>query len=520
MTSPLKTADAQSGALSNVIINNTEYDFNVILINPEGRYFVFRPEAIKDLTIFDTINQYSSNGYMIFDNSYDFLERPAIFPNTADPMEAQNVKTSYAFRGDSRDILRIQITPRLNPNNANPENDEKIKVWFTINHEFAIYNMEDVIQEAPDSKLRKIYFYDIYQQILSEKNVQFSTADIAPNVTPDSTDAQRSVKTGVALKALLNKTFPKSEGFNLQFIDFDEGSTDLFFTAPADYKAEDCLQYILERHVSSAANNYDACLLKIGRYPRDWSFMSIKQMFDQAYTKGQQADSGGPLFIERLILGGSGDDTINPNLQVTISRSPAISLYFADNNTIENFSFLPPAGEHTQKLITSKLVHSHRKDEKVFYIDSERNDFENTLKAYYDNYVKSMKGANDKPVSNLVSNRIRKQRQNVYNIFSTSEASPDQRLGVGRSKTLRDSIYHNRALTFRVKGATYRQAGLFISIDRNNSLTDCAFDDKLLGIYIIIDVRHTFIGNNYYNDLLCVKSYNFRDTDDQTGEYL
>ena len=40
------------------------------------------------------------------------------------------------------------------------------------------------------------------------------------------------------------------------------------------------------------------------------------------------------------------------------------------------------------------------------------------------------------------------------------------------------------------------------------------FDNKLLGIYLIIEAKHIFIGNEYFNDLCCIKVYNFDPQDD------
>jgi hypothetical protein len=517
-TTALKTADAQSGSLTNVIINNTEYDFNVVLINPEGRFFVFRPEVIKDLTIYDAIDQFASNGYLVYDNSYDVIERPS--STVTDPTQTSSISKSYVFRGDARDILRVQITPRLNPNNASPEIDETTKNKFSINYEFAVYDIEDTMMEQPNTKLRKLYFRDLYEQIMREKNVQFSTTDLASKITPDSTDIQRLVKTGDAIKGLLQKTFPQEEGFNITFGSFDQGGTGIFFTAPTDYKAIDCLEYLLQRHVSTADNNFDKCFLRIERYPRQWGFNSLRTIFDQAYNKAQGKDAGGPLYLERFLLGGAGDADTSSNLQVTITRSPTISLYFADNNTIENFSFLPPSGEYTQKTVVGSLVHSYDIGSKAFFIDSHENDFESVQSIYQENYANNMKGANGPGVSNLVGNNLRKNRQNINNVYSTSSKSSIQRFGIGRNIALKDAVFTNKTISFRVKGGTYRQSGTFISIDRNNSLADSSFDNKLLGIYVILQVRHSFVGNDYYNDLLCAKTYNFKDDGDQTGNYM
>ena len=38
--------------------------------------------------------------------------------------------------------------------------------------------------------------------------------------------------------------------------------------------------------------------------------------------------------------------------------------------------------------------------------------------------------------------------------------------------------------------------------------SESQFDDKLLGVYFIVEVRHVFDGGQYYNDLHCIKTYN------------
>ena len=34
---------------------------------------------------------------------------------------------------------------------------------------------------------------------------------------------------------------------------------------------------------------------------------------------------------------------------------------------------------------------------------------------------------------------------------------------------------------------------------------------KFLGIYFVIEVKHIFDKNTYFNELVCVKTYNFKD---------
>ena len=108
----------QNSSYATVVIDNKEYDFKVFLTNPEGRYFVFRPEAIKELSILDTFTDYYATGHVVIDNSYDVIERPPGNPEIA--------SSPYIFRGDSRDILTVQIMPKLGDYTVSSATNDKI----------------------------------------------------------------------------------------------------------------------------------------------------------------------------------------------------------------------------------------------------------------------------------------------------------------------------------------------------------------------------------------------------------
>jgi pyrimidine operon attenuation protein/uracil phosphoribosyltransferase len=67
----------------------------------------------------------------------------------------------------------------------------------------------------------------------------------------------------------------------------------------------------------------------------------------------------------------------------------------------------------------------------------------------------------------------------------------------------------NNIISFRLPGYTARQAGRFIGIDRDGAMVASRLDDKLLGIYFILEVKHIFSDAEYYTDLHCIKTYNF-----------
>lgn len=487
--------------ISTIEINKTEYDFRVALINPEGKYFGIRYEAIKELVINSALHTYFDDGYIVIDNSYDVLERQ--------PDGVITDSIPYAFRGDSRDILHIEIMPKVRDSGITSAPDEEARAVFCLSYDFAIYNIEDVLSPQANTKHRKLYFWDLWHQIMIEKNTCFSTAELlSGNDHHLRTNIERGIPTGDAIKGLLRKTLSTDLGFNCTFSGFDKGSTNIFFTAPAGFKAEDSLQYLLNLHVSSKENNYDAGILRIESFPRGWSFISLSEYFKQAYDA--KNDAGGVLYLERFVIGGNTDQTSTTNFTVVVSRSPKLSIYFADTNIIENFSFLPPAGQFTQQEVVTKVTYNSDPGTGIFSMDVVENDFEKVQQVYYQNYVAPLKGNKGAPASNLIANKLRSTRQNVEHVYSAITI-PEQRLSEGRSDTLLKSVLLNNTISFRVKGATYRDAGRFISIDRDSSLPDSAFDHKMLGIYLIVSVKHTFSGGDYYTDLRCVKTYNFTD---------
>ena len=490
-----------------VNIQDDTFYYSVFLVNSDKRVFILRPEAIKELVISDNITEYYESGYIILDNKFDAIEQPSTVAQSDSDLNT----SGFLFRGDARDVLRVEIMPKLDYKPITSNSDEDTKTLFSLSYEFIIYNVEEILGDDPGVKYKKLYFWDINHEILLEKNVQFTTAKYVSSGDDNIDHLARGINTGNAIKQLITTTFPNSEGFNTEFDNFDVGATNIFFSSPSNYKAEDCLNYLLDLHVSSKNNNYDPCFLKISRYPKRWNLTSLSDYFKNAYT--QSSDTGGSLFLEKFMLGGYNTSASNlQNYSVSINRSPNLALYLPKYATLDNFSFLPSAGVDTQLTVNSRNVHSYDYINKLFTIDIFDNDFETSKDIYFQNYVKPMKGNNKAaPVNNIIDNIFRVQRTNINNIFSTSYYSEQQRLSQGRNIFLKSSVFLSNSITFRVKGATYRQSGRFISIDRNDAIPDNDFNNKFLGIYMIVDVKHIFSQNNYFNDLVCVKTYLYKD---------
>jgi hypothetical protein len=483
-----------------------------------------KPTAIKSLILTDNFNNIFHKGTIVVDNKSDFIER-------ADPSKDDK---PFLFKGEARDIIHIDIMPLLNGDNLSDMGDEARQSVFRMGFDFVIYNSEEIPGDKPSDKYRRLHFHDFYYQLLSEKNIQFTTANYLQ--TPDVTsldDTDRGIPSGLAIQGLLGEALPEADHYPIYISSFDGtgapkaivpitpstignanaassnnknwdvGGTNIFYSTPAEFKAMDSVKYILNRHVSNVDSNFDQCFLRMERYPRAMSLKSLKQYFDQA-VKGVESKE---LYLETLRIGGNDNDDAKDFSGHTFT--PTDGLYFARIGTIKAYSFDNLAGLYSQLELVANFVHSYDYGSKQFNIDISRNSLKESMLTYKANYVDQMLGgASDGPYSNFAPGTIRSTNININNNFSVVNTDANARLAYGRNRFLYAATITNSIISFRVKGSTHRQAGRFIGVDRDGAMATSELDDKLLGVYFILEVKHIFEGNNYWNDLHCIKTYN------------
>jgi hypothetical protein len=508
------------------ILNGDYYTFNVYIVNQDQRIRNIAPRAIKSLVLEDSFDGPFHAGHIIVENTFDILERtiPGNTPNTHAYYAPQPNSVSqslgyspgrgFIFKGDARDILKIEIMPVL-PQSPTGNADDLAKSVFFINLDLAIYNEEEILDSSvKKTKYKKLYFWDICYELLREKNIPFSTANLIPTGnTPlnQLSNEDRAVPTGIAIAELLKQVYPTTD-YNVVINndDFDPGISKIFFSAPASYKALDSLRYINEQHVST--NGSDSGNLNLDRYTRAFGLSSIKTYFDQAYNAA--TDSGGPFYLETYYienLDNNAQQTAFTLQKVDIKFAPFISVFLDKYATIDLYSFNNAAGLYTQSGLASYIVHSYDYSSKTFNLEGKANGAKQCLQTYQNNYVASLKGAAGGPVPNMVLGNYREQNVNVNNIFSPVQNQPLQRLAWGQNRFLFNSINQNNMISFRVKGSTHRQAGRFIGIDTKHVPTPIPdMMVKLLGIYLIVECTHIFSGDEYWNELKCIKTYNYQ----------
>jgi len=493
----------------NAIFNSSKYQFKIYLISSDGRSQELKPGVIRQFIISDNFLNFYNAGYIVIDNTFDVIER-----NT--PENKENNDRGFIFKGDSRDFLTIDIMPNLNEGSfAGTSKKNQADQIFRLQSNYVIYNSEDINGDQPGQKFKKLHFWDAYYELLLEKNSYFSTANssLVPSGVNilNADNSERGIYTGDAIKQFLTEFFNPDEGYPVTIGNtFDRGDSKIFFSSPANYKGIDVLEYLINRHVSSQDNNYDPAFLRLEKGTPVFNFESLKSIFSKALNVDNGKLSIGEYYLETFKIG-EFSDVQNTASVTKATFTPPNALFFQKIGTINNFSADFMAGQYTQQSISNNIMHGYEYDSKAFCIDEDRNTLTNVMSVYSNNYVQPFnKPGSNSAFANFLPGSYRDNVKNSNNQFTVT-VDPNQRLAFGRNRVLHNLIFHNNSILFRVPGSTHREAGKFIGLDRDGNFETTDFDNKVLGIYFILEVKHIFSGDNYENELRCVKTYNFTD---------
>ena len=519
-------------------IDNVNFKYFVYLVNADGNYVGLTTDSVKLLQISDNILEYSSNATLIFKNDNDAIERSNLTKNLTkkenyfarQPKNVEDLISEFFFRNDCRDYVIVYIEPEYTDLATNETNEDLIP-FITLRHVFSVIDNEDIIsQDDETTKFKKLSLVDVTLELFREKNIDFSTANLVPdleNITHVD-DSDRAVPTGDALKSLIKMGVSEGSQGETSHTDtdlfsslWDNGTTGIFYTSPGEYNVLDDIDYILERH-TSANEPFDRCLLRKNRFFGTWSLISLKDYFSKAISQTDASSSGGQFHIETIYLGAPGDN-INDTKNSLFSRTPTIPVHnetIGEYSMVDDFKFYNMNGIDNQRDLITTAVHSYELNQKQFQIDLANNNITKSISTYYDAYVSGPSSntyplflANNKTQinSNIFINDLRTNNINFKNVFSINDKEPDQRLGMGRNAILTNAIFKNNALELDLQGLTFRAAGKFFSFNRTKNVPQGKFDDKVFGTYFLVDVQHIFSGGTYRNRVIGVKTYLYAD---------
>lgn len=511
----------EGGNTGNIVqIQDNLYKFDVSLWNGETRTGITFG-SIEEFQIVDDLRHVFSYGYILFSDQQDVLE-------SFEGIEGKSKVKPYNFRGDGRDYLEVEIMPQVNEVcvGSTPERDAK---EFCLKYTFSVYKIEAEVREDRGVKFKKLYFWDVDYQHLTEVDSKFSTSEVRPekkgilgslgaksttSTTTKKTKNTQDLKryTGDSIKYLLDKCLNKiTRGGFKASKEWDQGGSMIEYHTNGSYKAIDDLQYLMEYHVSEKTYGYVPCILKKTRYTEEYTFIPITCYLQNSVYKGNNflGIIGGRNLTEDLYIGKL--DTTGRGLGNKINfglNSSPNSFNAINYNLIETYSFLKPDADMIQKDVSTHFVYSY--DPKGFFTCSiKANNFANSTKTIYDQNVKNVPNLRKSQSYDILpKNQLREQNKNVRHVYVSGLAIDNNipKYNFGRNKALMASVFKNSAIYFRVRGLTRRKSGTFFNVNRLNNQTTSDYDNMVLGTYFTTMVIHEFKKGMYYNHIYATKS--------------
>jgi len=544
--------------------NQVQYEVELWLDNSGGnsleRRLPINPNSVINLTINNTLANWSSQGtltMMHIPDGNSGIGTAGITNNTQ--------YTNYVFRNDGLDLLRVRMKPKLNPTNGRGYSASDGKFW-TLSYLFSIYDREEI--DLPQGELNatsnkakalKLYFWDCWYQRLNTRVIQFSTG-LSNKAKQDPTldnGLQGVLRTGEAIKEIIDlglsespdqtkyngSAFPDpsiNPGADFTYdvtpgigADFDIGAANIFFTAPAFATAYDCLMYVYNKHVSSAqiastsgpqpprgggrfSNQiFDFCILSKEKGPDEKSVgqLTLKPMSSFFEKAGSSASGPGEYQIEHFILQSYFDnDTPSKTYRAPKSNSASenVDISSPGYSYISNYRFVDIAAEINSLEFCNRPVHSFDFRGRAWNIEYNNNSVLTARKFIAEKYISKLykQGGDGEKLFLPVLEEEKKDR-NFNPVFSPDGDNPNIRQNIGLQKLLKLGVFENAAINFRTLGLPFRESGRFIAIDKINGADAGEFEDKFYGQWFIIDIKHIFESEIYYNDITAVKVHRF-----------
>lgn len=495
-----------------------KYKFSLYLLNQDGNYIKLRKGSIHELKIEDDVMSWFHQGYLTISNPGDIIERSEEV-STGDDIRSEKVKVvPYKFRGDCRDLIYLAFEPHIDVGEEGESMSDTIdSPSYTMKFLFTVYATEDVVSpEGRSKKLQKMYFHDYRYQLLREKNLYYSTGKAlskSGKVTDTSTpvgqrsNTERSKPTGEIIQDILRIALPGSDTEQQFSLDWNIGAGAEFYTSPANFKAIDDLNYILDRHVSTSDYGKQPCIFRLERQTEKWHLLPVEEYF----RRTKIGILPGVLQTEHFIL--SNDSETNnvkiPPEKKTFGmgvRTANTNYHFPDISIIDDYNFSEINGVDCQEILNSVISHDKSISDKRFNISVQGSNIGNVREEFQKKFVNyTFGGEGGHGATSWISDTSRNKN---YNFQVQYNDHPE----VSRNNLLLAAFLLGNTIQFQSQGETSRRAGVWIALDRNTNYIDSSYESKILGQYFVTRVTHTITSTGEYkNNIMGVKPYFYRD---------
>jgi len=486
---------------------------------------------------------------------------------------SNNSVSPYIFRNDGYDLLRVRITPKSRPAAEDitqtilPIEDRK---FWSISHLFSIYDREDINMPpggdnaaANTIKCIKLYFWDCWYQKMITSNIEYSTAlSTYADIERDKSEGKYSnygvIPTGRAIKEVidiglsqrgiqegyvdesevsfeLSPTSPYKPTASLLGDEWEEGVAKIFYTAPVNASVYDSLQYLYSKHISeggisrsptrifprggapgSSINDFSLLYKEKGPNEFDTGYLTLKPISTYFEKAGSSVNSPGDYQIEHFFLTSYTNESgqIGAQLRAPISagNDGRKDIKTIKYHTITNYRFVDISALTNATEFCNKPVYSVNFKERTFNTEFKNNDVLTARELISKKYISSLykNSSNSEKLFLPVIHRDKKDK-NIKSVFSLDGDNVEIRQSAGLQQLLKIGLFQNLCINFRTLGLTYRVPGRFIGIDKTQGVLPGEFEDKFFGQWFIIDVKHIFEAELYFNDITAVKIHRFAE---------
>jgi hypothetical protein len=481
----------------------------------------------------------------------------------------------YSFRNDGYDLLRIRIGPKLRDSNLPDKLKITDPVHWSLSYYFSIYDMEDIDlppgaqnQASSTIKCIKLYFWDSWYQKMLTNTLEYSTA-LSPyaNIEEDKAAGLYGnpgvIPTGQAMREIINLSLGQDSsqknysdttfidpilGFNYEPVNnnrWEDGAAQIFYTAPAQTNAFDSLMYIYDKHLSpdsyalapessgprggakgTTLNDMSLLLKDRGPTETDLGQFTLKSVTSYFKEAGNSATQPGKFQFEHFFLQSYGDqqDPKKPTnagkptktLRGPISEDTSDVKDFKSlkYSVITNYRFVDMAALTNATSFVNSPVYSFDFKNRKFNIEFQNNSVVTARNFITKKYIKELykNSRTDSEKLFLINLNKDKLNKTVSPVFTPyGDDPPIIRQHAGFHKLLYIGLFQNTAINFRTLGLSFREPGRFIAIDKTEGVEQGEFEDKFYGQWFVINVKHVFESEIYYNDITAIKIHRFQD---------
>lgn len=516
--------------------NQTRHECEIYLDNG-SQQFTINPNAIVNLNIHETLSEWSVRGTLTFyyypeAGSSSYNSSTGQYSTAQTGIRSSSSSGTFNFLNNGEDLLRVRITPKITSTSSRDFaiND---KTHWTLSFLFSVYDMEDIYlppgaqnAAAADLKCLKLYFHDYWYQKLSTNVLEYSTAlsefaDIERDKQTGLYSNYGMIPTGQAMKEIISQGLDGVASTPIFEDSWEDGASRIFYTAPANTTALDSLKYIYDQHLSSRGSNdiFDVSVLTKQKGPNYNDIGSFTLQPLQYYFQQSTNGSGpGEWQIEHLFLQGYTSTSNNPTRRlrapIASGGNDTVDVKLSRFNQITNYRFVDMAAGINEKTFCTSPVYSFDFKNRTFRTDFKNNSVTRAKEYISREYIdKLYKKGNGEDLF-LVNLNQDKQAKNITPSFSLygdfNDDDNKMRQLPGIHKLLYLGVFQNAAVNFRVPGLTSRETGRFIAIDKTQGSLTGQFEDKFFGQWFIVDIKHVFEAENYYNDITAVKIHRYQ----------